>query len=84
MQYIKEERLFDFVFWGGAVDTACWLDEEDFDKIEIYLENLIQHEEWTETSINDFFWFENDIIAIILGFSSFKELIKAKMQKYEE
>lgn len=73
MKYYKEESLSNFEFWSGAKDRAEVLTVEDFDNIEAQLEDLYP-DGMSETDINDFFWFEEDTIAQMLGFSDWEEL----------
>ena len=70
----KEERLSNFKFWSGAVDTAKYLTDDEFNTIEVILEES-NPEGMTETEINDFFWFEEDTIAEWLGYSNFEEIV---------
>ena len=73
MKYYVENSLSNFEFWSGAKDRAKVLTESDFDNIEAQLEDLFP-EGMSETDINDFFWFEEDAIAQMLGFSDWEEL----------
>ena len=73
MKYYKEESLCTFEFWSGAKERASVLTDEDFDSIEAQLEDLYP-DGISETDINDFFWFEEDTIAQMLGFSDWEEL----------
>ena len=73
MKYYKEESLSNFEFWSGAKDRASVLTEEDFDNIEAQLEDLYP-DGMSEGEINDFFWFEDNMIAQMLGFSDWEEL----------
>lgn len=73
MKYYKEESLCCFEFWGGAEERASVLTDEDFDDIEAQLEDLYP-DGISEAEINDFFWFEEDTIAQMLGFSDWEEL----------
>ena len=89
MKYYVENNLADFDFWGGAVDTADTLRELDdvvdfdvFGCLEAMMEDDIT--EWSETGINDFFWFEDDTIAEWLGYSSWEGLERVAAGKPEE
>jgi len=68
-----ELKLHSFEFWGGAEDRACELTDEQFDTIEEILSELYPHG-IDETQLNDFFWFDEDIIAEWLGFDTFEDL----------
>lgn len=64
----------DFDFWSGAEDTAACLTCGEIETIfaqltEIYPDGM------TETELNDFFWFETETIAQMLGYNSFSEII---------
>ena len=74
MKIYRDESLRNFEFWCGACDVVRYLTDEDLDKIEIILEEC-RPEGMTDTEINDLFWFEEDIIAEWLGYSSFDEII---------
>lgn len=74
MKYYVEESLRNFNFWSGAKDTADALTLEQIDTIENYMEDIEPAEGWSDTAINDFFWFERDTIAEWLGFSSWEAL----------
>ena len=57
--------------------TAKYLTEEDFEKIEYFLRDTIpEGNPLTRTEVNDFFWFEEDTIAEILGYDTFEALIE--------
>lgn len=75
MTIIKEERLENFKFWSGACYLAEKLTSEEFDTIEELLEELYPNG-MKETEINDFFWFDGDIIAEELGYEDEDDMIK--------
>lgn len=77
MKIYREESLSGFKFWSGACDTVKYLTEDDMDQIESILEDIYP-EGMDETTINDFFWFEDDTIAEWLGYSDFESLIEAR------
>lgn len=64
----------DFDFWGGARDTVKYLTDKEVETIFGMLNNI--EIEMTETDLNNFFWFENDIIADWLGYNSFDEIME--------
>ena len=77
MKVYSEKEFENFEFWGGAKDRAEMLTDDEgnmiFDNLEeCYPEGL------SETEINDFFWFEDDFIATILGYQSFEEIYNRK------
>jgi len=77
MKVYREISLSEFEFWAGARDTVKYLTNDELDHIErilseweeIYIQTL------SETELNDFFWFESDVIASWLGYRDFDELI---------
>lgn len=54
-----EISLRDFDFWGGAKTYTDLLTPTELDRIEYCLTDL--SDDWTETEINDFIWFDTDI-----------------------
>lgn len=78
MKIYTEIALKDFEFWSGAKQTAQCLTDDDFDIIENILED--EGESYSDTDINDIFWFEKDWIAEMLGYIDFDDL----MEKREE
>lgn len=61
MKTYTEQSLRNFQFWSGAKDFAETLTDEQFDQIEMILEDLYP-EGMSETEINDLFWFEEETI----------------------
>lgn len=84
MKMYREESLRNFEFWSGAKDRANVLTDEQFDQIEAMLEEIEPEEGWSETAINDFFWFEEDTIAEWLGFEDFEALERFNNGEDEE
>ena len=78
MKIYTETALKDFEFWSGAKQTAQYLTDDDFDIIENILDE--ECENYSDTDINDIFWFEKDWIAEMLGYVDFDDL----MEKREE
>ena len=79
----KDIFLGAFDFWGGADFTAQYLNTNDFIAIEQVLEDTYP-EGLSEEEINDIFRFEDDWIAVILGYSSFDELIRERTEDEED
>lgn len=71
-----EKNLADFDFWGGATNTVEYLTSADFEELEAAMED--GKESWTETEINDFFWFEEDWIAQLLGYEDWEDLVNQR------
>ena len=74
MKIYKETSLRDFEFWSGAKYTAEVLTDEQLDHVESCIEETAPKEGYSDTDINDIFWFERDWIAEILGFDSWEAL----------
>lgn len=68
MKYYVEDSLSNFEFWGGAEDRAALLTDEQFEIVEQNMEECEPVDGWSDTAINDFFWFDFDIIAQWLGY----------------
>lgn len=62
MKFIVEKSLKDFDFWSGACDFASKLTDDQFDLIEQYLEETEEDDCFTDTEINDLFWFEQEFL----------------------
>lgn len=73
MKIYSETSLWNFEFWSGAKDRAEQLTYDQLDQIESELESLYP-DGMEDTKINDIFWFEEDWIADILGYSSWENL----------
>ncbi len=76
MKYIVEESLRNFNFWQGGKDTADELTDEQLDQIEEELETNPPEDGWTDTAINDLFWFDRDYIYSIVGDPNYPKVIK--------
>ena len=71
MKVIKEyDSAEEFLFWGGARSIYDRLAELGLtEKLWYCIEqNFADCETPTETQINDFVWFENDVIKDFIGF----------------
>lgn len=68
MKVISEISLRDFEFWSGGKDRADNCSAEELDSIEGFLEEIEPEDGWTDTAINDMFWFEFDTLAQHLGY----------------
>lgn len=73
MKYYVEESLADFKAWAGGRYTLDTLGEGDVDSVEVLIEEVFCDETPSQTEINDFLWFERDMIAQHLGFSNWEE-----------
>lgn len=70
MKYTVEESLRDFKFWSGGKDRADNCSADELDCIEEFLEEIEPADGWTDTAINDMFWFDFDTIAQHLGYKN--------------
>lgn len=61
MKIVNEMPLRDFKFWSGAKDTVAGLTNDQFDLLEEKLEEEYP-DGMTDTEINNFFWFNRNII----------------------
>ena len=68
MKYYVENSLSNFHFWSGAEDRAAVLTDDQFEVVEQNMEECEPEGGWSDTAINDFFWFEFDTIAQWLGY----------------
>lgn len=74
MKIYQEISLKDFEFWGGARDIAKWFTDEQLEYIESIIEDIFGVDAISETTINDLFWFEEDMLAEWLGAPSFEDI----------
>ena len=77
MKYYVETSLENFEAWSGGRDTLeVLIDKGLCDTVEACLEEDLNSygEMPDDTAINDFLWFERDVIANYCGFSSWEAL----------
>ena len=69
MYYAVEFDINSFEFWGGATSTIESIRELDkLDELEdLIIDVFSDSENVSETDINDFVWFEDDMINDYLG-----------------
>lgn len=75
MKVLKEVEVNEFEFWAGAKDTIEELTSDELEIVWDAMEDIFNGEA-SETQINDFFWFERDYIAELLGYNDFDEIIE--------
>lgn len=64
------------VYQCGAVSTVDYLTLDELDTLEDVLHDLYPDEEYMEdVTINDFFWYEIDLIAKALGYERFEDIM---------
>lgn len=87
MRYYVEDSLDNFEAWSGGKDTLDTLREKgDVDSVECLIEELasMSEEGWSNTQVNDFLWFERDMIAEHLGYLSWEEYEYGKSEDEED
>ena len=87
MKYYVETSLENFEAWSGGRDTLeVLIDKGLCDTVEACLEEDLNSygEMPDDTAINDFLWFERDVIANYCGFSSWKALENGEEEEEEE
>lgn len=82
MKYCVEESLSNFQFWSGGKERADLLTSEQLDAVEEMMEEIEPADGWSDTAINDFFWFEFDTIAQWLGYAD-EEHLEADIKQDE-
>lgn len=78
MKIWSDTALKDFKFWSGAQQTVemLGLTDEQFDELEQMMEETAPADGWNETAVNDFFWFESDIIKEWLGITDYPKFFR--------
>jgi hypothetical protein len=88
MKYFVEESLSNFQFWSGGKDRAELLSAEQLDTVEQMLEEIEPADGWSDTAINDFFWFDFDTICEWLGYADEehleKDITQSEVQEAQE
>lgn len=69
MKIYQDINLSEFEFWSGAKTWAAEFTSEELDQIGDILENDGYAPEggWTDTAVNDLFWFEPEFVASLIG-----------------
>lgn len=87
MKYYVEDSLDNFEAWSGGKDTLDTLREKgDCDAVECFIEEVqgCDCNDWSNTTVNDFLWFERDTIAQHLGYSDWEEYEYGKSEDEED
>lgn len=70
-------RLSNFEFWSGARHLAKLLTYSEFEQIETYLCAI--RDNYSDTDINDLFWFEPEyIVTEILGYEDYDDFLASR------
>lgn len=69
MKITIEIGVRSFEFWSGGKDRADGVRDEDWDAVESCVEEYFP-DGCTDTELNDFFWFDFDIIAQACGYEN--------------
>ncbi len=66
MQYLKEFSIYDFEFWSGA---KVWADrfakQKMYDALGDKILSVFEGTTPTETEINDYVWFDEELHALV-------------------
>ena len=71
---INDKNDLREMLWSGAIDTINSITNNEAKMILDILEDSYVDKFLTITELNDFFWFNRDFIAELLGYSNFEEL----------
>lgn len=67
MKIYQDIELSQFKFWSGAKAWAAKFTSEELDKIGDILEDDAPKDGWSDTAVNDLFWFEPEFVASLIG-----------------
>ena len=67
------QNIRNFEFWAGAIDRVKYFTGEQLDTVEEILIDIYPNG-IDDTTLNDLFWFDEDMIAEWLGYDSFEDL----------
>lgn len=76
MRIYNETSLRDFEFWSGACSFANSLTNEQFNQLEAMLEDVAPEDGWSDTAINDLFWFETDYLKELLDITDYPKYFR--------
>lgn len=74
MKYHVEDSLSNFKFWSGAESRAALLSSEQFDVVEQMFKEIEPEDGWSDTDINDMFWYDFNTICDWLGYKDEEHL----------
>ena len=72
MKIYSETDIRDFEFWEGGKYVADVFSEDDLEEIQDRLEELYP-DGMSDTELNDLFWYDEDFVAELAGYSSFQK-----------
>lgn len=75
---ITEYSIFNEL-WSGGRSTLDNLTVKEVETILCYLDEMNAGEPMTLTELNDFFWFNRDEIALLLGYENYDELMNREV-----
>lgn len=75
MRIVTDTSLIDFDFWAGAKYVATKLTINQLEELDTVLEEVFP-DGLSDTELNDIFWFEEDMIAEMLGYSDWEDLLE--------
>lgn len=78
----KEIALRDFEFWSGGAYRANNCSAEELDTLEQFFEETEPEDGWSDTAINDMFWFEFDTLAQYLGYKDEEDFDRKRDPNY--
>lgn len=85
MYYKVETSLERFPAWSGGRDTLeTIIEKDDCDDVECLIEDVFFDDVPTDTQVNDFLWFERDMIAEHLGYKDWEEYEYGKEEDDED
>jgi hypothetical protein len=73
----RDMNLEDFPFWSGGQDTYNVLRDHELKLIQQYLERVYP-EGVEDTDVNDFFWFERDLVAKVCYYKDWETLFSER------
>lgn len=81
MTYTVNKSLSEFPFWSGARDRTNILTYDQLDRLDDIIPEWMQWGEYSpdgyipsDDEINNLFWFDEDLIAQMLGFKNWAAL----------
>lgn len=75
--------LENFEAWSGGKDTKDCLSHSDLETLEQHLTELYP-DGMTDSELNDFLWFERDMIADLLGYRNADAMFDGDSNSWEE